>query len=181
MDPLFILAGATVLAVLLASAGLHKLQDLAHFREVSRRYRLVPAVLIPAFALFIPLAEIAASLLLLVDATRLVGGILAVALLSLYAVAIGINLIRGRRDLDCGCSWGVDGRSGSNGLSSALVLRNVALVAMAGLVAASVPTRELLWLDYFNGTAAGVVLALICVAANRLLNNHQLIQLRRSS
>jgi len=181
MDPLFILAGASLLAVLLAAAGLHKLQDLASFRVVSRRYRLVPAMLIPAFSLFIPLAEIAAALLLLIDSTRRVGGTLATVLLALYAVAIGINLLRGRRDLDCGCSWSADGSSGSNGLSSALVLRNVVLMAMAGWVAASVPVRELSWFDYFNGLAAGVVLALICVAANRLVSNHRFIQLRRSS
>jgi hypothetical protein len=77
----------------------------------------------------------------------------AAALLALYTAAIGVNLARGRRDVDCGCA----GPGGRQTLQGGLVARNALLAAAALAAAAPVGARGLGAVDAI--TIAGAVLA----------------------
>jgi hypothetical protein len=62
-------------------------------------------------------------------------------LILLYAAAMAVNLLRGRRQIDCGCGGEV------HPLSWMLVLRNGVLAAAGLAVAGPTIERELEWLD----------------------------------
>ncbi len=90
--------------MILASAASHKVRAPAWFRRQVADYRLLPEALHGPAARALPLLEGALALALLWPATRGAAALAALALVALYAAAIGINLARGRHDLDCGCA-----------------------------------------------------------------------------
>lgn len=114
---------AAFVALLLARAALHKAADPVRFEGVLADYRLAPEAALPILRGAIPLAEATCALALVLPASRSAGGLAASGLLLIYAAAMGINLARGRRDIDCGCG-GAPERLGWT-----LVLRNLAFVA----------------------------------------------------
>ncbi|MNP59175.1 Methylamine utilization protein MauE [compost metagenome] len=90
-----------------------------------------------------------------------------VLLMALYASAIGLNLWRGRRDIDCGCS----GPGAAQPLRPVLLLRNLVIALLAGLAAVPMAERALGALDIFVVIAAAAVALLIHVAVDGLLAN----------
>lgn len=154
-DPVIDLMVRGALATLFASAALHKLRDVAAFREIVRAYRLAPDAAVTA-APAIAVAEIAVAMLMLLPSLRTAAGLGAVALLTLYSAAIGINLRRGRRTIDCGC-----GALGTRQpISEWLLVRN-AVLTIAALSTLHLPApRAWLWVDWL--TVAGGVLVLAC-------------------
>jgi len=114
-----------VSGVLLAAAT-HKLKNRLEFSGIIAQYRLVPKGTENVVAVLSALLEVVAALCLLF--TPLIGAVLAAGLLLGYAVAIGINLLRGRRHIDCGCG------GDSTPISVALVWRNLVMVALLGCI-----------------------------------------------
>jgi hypothetical protein len=110
------------------------------------------------------LMELIVVLALVQAGTRGIGAILAIILLLLYAAGIGINLMRGRTAIDCGCSWGDDHQI----IKPGHVLRNAGLAAVAGVILMPNNGRELLWLDWVSVVATTLVLAFFYLAAERL-------------
>lgn len=97
-----------LLAVILIWAGLAKLLDLDNALRAVRAYRVLPEPVAPAFALALPLVELAVGAALLVGwRVRQMAGA-ALGLMLLYAAALGQAWVRGLQ-LDCGCfgagSW----------------------------------------------------------------------------
>jgi ABC-type branched-subunit amino acid transport system permease subunit len=90
------------------------------------------------------------------------------SLVALYAFAIGINLWRGRQDIDCGCG------GESHPLSWGLALRNLILAAAA--LVASQPTmeRSMDWID-----AITLVLGVLAFYAFYLMADELLRQASR--
>ena len=94
-----------------------------------------------------------------------VGSAAAVAMLSIYTLAIFANLLRGRRDIDCGCS----GPYLRQTLSPWLIVRNAVFVALALLTLSPVTdSRALGILDWFTSLAAAVTFVLVYFAANQI-------------
>jgi hypothetical protein len=150
-------------ALLFLSAAIHKLRDLWRFREVFAAYRLVPAG--RQLAPIVPALELAVAAGLLFDNLRTLALWTGVALLLAYALAIAINLARGRRDLDCGCA----GPNERRPISAWMVWRNVGMAIL--LAAALLPwsDRALVLTDGVTvgfGTACG---ALIYLCLDRML------------
>jgi len=139
IDPAVSAALGLFLAVLLAASAAHKAKTFREFAGVIENYRLAPRGAVPLIAPVILFAEAMIALCLLVPALRAEAATLAAVLFSLYGAAMAINLLRGRREIDCGCSFG----AGGDRLTWSLVLRNLALVAAALFVAAPAGTREL--------------------------------------
>lgn len=169
VDPIILYALLAGLAVILALGALEKWRRFASFESAVAGYQLLPAVLVKPFALAFALAESLAALGLLLPASRSHGAALALVVLGAATLGIAVNLARGRRDVDCGC--GGLGHA-SAGLSGWLVLRNLALLAAAGLIwlDGHGNARELGWLDgitFFGATLA--MLGLYC-AANLLID-----------
>lgn len=145
----------TLGAVLLFGAGAgHKLADWRRFRAAVGNYRLLPDPLVPPGAAAVVALELAACVLLLLPAQRAGGALLAAALLALYAIAIGVNLARGRPSIDCGC-LGVGRRAP---ISRWMVGRNLVLGALVLLASLPPDPRELAALDIV--TIAGALLSL---------------------
>jgi hypothetical protein len=120
--------GAGVLSLVFARSAAHKVAEFSFFSATLGEYRLLPALFIGPVAIALTIAEIAAIGLLLFPNTRTAGAGIAMSLLSLYAVAMAVNLHRGRYRIDCGC--GGPGQM----ISWALVVRNLILAGAASLV-----------------------------------------------
>lgn len=164
IDPALGALLAGLFALLFASAALPKLRAPRQFVEVFAAYRVGPAALAPvAFA--IPLLELAVAALLLVRTTRCAAALAGAALLGLYAVAIFVNLRRGRVDLACGCGGPFDRRP----IAGWMVARNLILAAL--LAAAALPwrPREMAAADVVTIAGGMAVAALLYASLDRLL------------
>jgi hypothetical protein len=171
LDPIFIIASALAIAVLLASAATHKVRAPARFAKQVADYQLLPDALVHPVSRAIPVVELALAFALLVPVCRPFAAVGAAGLLALYAAAIGINLWRGRRDIDCGCA----GPDQAQPLRPVLLARNSVLVGIA-LVASLAPVaRELTIFDGFVTVVASAVALLIYAAAAGLMANSPLL------
>lgn len=112
-----------LLALLLARAALHKLGDRLRFEGVLADYALVPQSLLRPMVRIVPGIELACALALAVPPLRPLGALAAAGLLSGYGLAMAINLLRGRSEIDCGCGGAPEP------LGWRLVARNLILVA----------------------------------------------------
>ncbi len=169
LDPALHVTLRIALALLLLSAARHKLAAPAAFRDAIADYRLVPGWATTATAAALVAAElgIGAALLVLVPVPGLgaAAGLATGALLALYTGAIAVNLRRGRRGMDCGCS----GPGARRELDSGLVVRNVILIGTAALCALSVPVRPWIWLDTATVAGGVAVSGLLYAAIDRAL------------
>jgi len=175
IDPLLVYAAAATLAGILLAGSLGKLTGFTDFENAVAGYALLPGMLVRPFALLFAAAEVLAAVLLLTPAARESGAALAMLLLLAATVGIIANLLRGRRDIDCGCG-GFSQRS--SGLSWWLVLRNSLLLALAvpALLAGHAGTRSLGWIDgisFFGATLAALGLY-FCL--NQLIAAHERFQ-----
>ena len=161
MDPAIDLTIRAALALLFVTAAAHKLRDRAAFRATFAEYRILPETV----SAVVPLAELAVAALLVVAATSALGKIGAAALLLVYAAAVGVNLARGRRHIDCGCA----GPRARRPIGGGIVVRNalLAAAALAGLV--PVAGRPLVWVDALTVSGAVLTLTALYLAADRLL------------
>jgi hypothetical protein len=163
MDPVLDLTFRAGLALLFAVAALHKLRDPRGFTATLADYRLLPDGIAGVAGIMLVGTELAVVVALVIDRRAGLAG--AAALLVLYAGAMAINLVRGRRHIDCGCA----GPAARRSISGPLVGRNVILAALALAALAPVVPRQLLWIDGVTIVAATVALAACWAAMDRLL------------
>ena len=165
LDPAVQLLLRAALSVLFARAAAHKLADIDAFRRAVEGYQLfAPLWAVPVGAALIA-AEIALAVGLWLPPLAPSAGLGAAALLGLYGAAMAVNLARGRRDVDCGCS----GPAQRQPIRAALVARNAALAALALLSALPAGARALGWLDLYTIGAGVLALVLGWIAADGLL------------
>ena len=117
---------ALALAALFAAACAHKVLSREQWPSIVRQYQLLPEALAGVATLLVPLAEALTAGLLLWPRMRVAGAMLAAALLVLYALAIAINLRRGRASIDCGCFG-----SGRSGIAPWMLVRNLVFAALS--------------------------------------------------
>jgi len=163
MDPVIDATVRAALALLLLAAAAHKIRDPARFQATVADYRLLPPPLVTIGAAILVLSEFAVPVALVV--ARAWGLASAATLLGLYAAAIAVNLGRGRRHLDCGCT----GPALRRPISGWLVLRNLLLVAIALADLAPVAMRPLVWIDRLTIVSATAAFAACWMATDRLL------------
>jgi len=161
VDPAIDLTIRAALALLFVTAAAHKLRDRAAFRATFAEYRILPETA----SAVVPLAELAVAALLVVAAASALGKIGAAALLLVYAAAVGVNLARGRRHIDCGCA----GPRARRPIGGGIVARNalLAAAALAGLL--PVTARPLAWVDTLTVSGAVLTLAALYLATDRLM------------
>lgn len=167
---LLIIARYFLAALLLASAA-HKFMALEDFRLAVTDYDVLPRALITPMTWALPLFELALGVALLWQPLRLWAGLAAAVLFSIYAVAMLVNLIRGRRNIECGCSFG-SGRTVSN----ALPLRNAGLAGLATVVAVMGGMPDVGMFAHMNAAACGGVMFLIYAGLDVLAANAQRIK-----
>jgi Methylamine utilisation protein MauE len=167
LDPAIGWTVVLVLAGVFAAAALTKLRALDAFVGVVHNYRLVPEPLERPVAYGLPVVELAIAVGVLLPAVRAPAALAAALLLALFAGAMAINLVRGRRDIDCGCFATVLRQR----LSWPLVLRNLLLAALALLLMPGMGVRSLGWLDLVTIGCAATALVLVYAAASQLLGS----------
>jgi hypothetical protein len=167
IDPTLQLTARLALALLFGAAAAHKLRHVASFRAALDGYALLPAQwIVPAGAAVI-VAELGIAAGLCLPPLSVAAALGAAALLSVYGAAIAINLRRGRRDIDCGCT----GPARRQTIHPVLVARNALLAGIALLAALPSSGRQQSWVDVVAVVATVVSLALLYNAAEGLLAN----------
>lgn len=129
-------SGAGVLAAVLVASAAFKVADVRGTVRQLRAYELLPARALGAPAVLLLVAAeagLAAGLVLGGPRHRPTAAGLALLLL-LFAGAMAVNLLRGRRDISCGC-WGAR----SSRISWGKVAANLAVAVTALLLAYTAP------------------------------------------
>jgi hypothetical protein len=121
---------AAFLALLLLASGLHKIIRRDRSRSVAREFAGVPRMLAPFAVVAVAASELLAGVLLLTPAYRSIGGGLAGLIWAAYLGLILRAIAQGRREVDCGCTFGMAHRP----LGAFQVTRNALLVGTSALV-----------------------------------------------
>ncbi|MEM7541346.1 MAG: MauE/DoxX family redox-associated membrane protein [Pseudomonadota bacterium] len=166
-DPIIVLACRYSLALLFAHAAWTKWRAFPYFSATLNEYRLLPPVLVPSAAAGIVASEAAIAVGALASPTATFAMALAAILLIVYISAIGINLTRGRNDIDCGCG----GPESKQTLNGWLVVRNLLLVITALVGSASLVLRPLTAIDASLIGLVVLTATVIYLALEQLLSN----------
>ena len=153
------------LALLFATASWHKWRALTEFGAVLVNYRLVPDRLAPLLRFFVPALELSIAIGLLVAPLRAAAVLTGIAVLLGYASAIGINLRRGRRELDCGCGARRDRRP----IAPWMVWRNLLLAATLSAALLPWSPRGAEVVDVLTIAGGIAIVALLYLAIDQML------------
>ncbi|CAN5887049.1 hypothetical protein BH23ACT12_BH23ACT12_12270 [soil metagenome] len=116
------------------AAGASKLSDLGEFADAIRLYRIIPGATAGAVAKTVAVIEVVLGVVLILGIGIPFAAVAGSILLVIFAIAMGINLIRGRQ-IPCGC------KRESEPIQVKHILRNVLSVA-ALLSLASLPAHQ---------------------------------------
>lgn len=150
------------LATVFVFAGLSKLGRRPEFAGAVRGYALLPERVVPAVAAALPPLELAAGILLALGLLTALAAAALAALVAAFAVAIAVNLLRGR-EIDCGCF----GAAAPRRIGWGAVGRNLVLALLAIAVAVQAPRPLALDHALFGGkaeTSTGDAAALLVAA-----------------
>jgi hypothetical protein len=164
LDPVLSAIFRVGLAGLFGIAAVHKARDIPTFSATLNDYQIVPERWARGLSILLIGLEIATALALLFPPAGAVAGCAAAMLLSSYTAAIGLNLLRGRRHIDCGCL----GPGRRQSISGWLVARNALLVGVALLAAVPPGNRTLGWVDALSLCGGLTAAVLVLAAASRL-------------
>jgi hypothetical protein len=160
MLELFSAAIQIAVGLMLASAGIGKALRWHEFKGMLSAYELVPSLLLTVAAAAIVALELLTGFALVAGWSAGVFAIAAAGMFVVFAAAMAINLMRGRRAIDCGCF-----RSTRQTLEWRLVARNLvcalAVLGSAGFTMASDDPQR--WLQ---AVPAGAALFAIYFALN---------------
>lgn len=167
LDPAVGFLIVIAVALLFGLAAIHKLRNLALFAQLFAAYRILPETAARRLAWLIPCFELAIAAALALPMSRRAAVIAAVGLLAAYAAGLALNLARGRRDLDCGCTAAGSRRS----IAPWMVWRNLFLILCLGIAALPWAARALGAGDVL--TIAGGLMAstLLYAAIDRLFGD----------
>ena len=116
-----------LLALVFLTSSLSKLRHPRAFTSTVTGYYILPLHWVHPFASTLPWLELALGLILLIGWQTRLAALTSIALLLLFLAAMSINLARGRKDLDCGCS----GKKHAQKISWKTMARNVVLILLA--------------------------------------------------
>jgi len=155
------------LALVLVAAAIPKFRKADEFVGIIANYRLLPDAWVTPFARVLPMIEVLCAVGLMVPVLRTGAGWMAAGLFMLFALALGINIGRGRTHIDCGCVRRPTSRSriGMFHVLRALALAGVALyvaVVPLSLPSVSIASGAL-------GFAAAGMLVLMYMSADLLI------------
>jgi hypothetical protein len=163
IDPVIHLVASGFIIIVLARAAIEKAFDFGIFTAIMRDYGLLPARLIAPAAVMLLAGEVIAIACLIAPGFAAAGALFAGGLFAVYGVAIGVALLSGRTEIECGC--GGEGQM----ISWALVVRNVVLIMISGLCSLGVADRPLAWPDFVVGLLAILVAFLLLSIAEKTI------------
>ena len=162
-------------ALLFLLTAVHKLTGFEEFQAAVRDYRIIPSGLVPVAARLFPIVEVCLALAWLFAFQIQVVAYASAGLLATYGLAMGINLVRGRVHIGCGCGFG-GALQHEQQLSVGLVLRNLGLAIAALTASLPGPERGLGVGEHVMLVGAVVVSALLYATANQLFQNRVAIR-----
>ena len=163
-DPIVPVFASLFLALVLAAAAIPKIRNPDEFLGVVTNYRLLPSFMVAPFAKLLPWLELGSAIALLVPPAREVAAWVAAGLFMMFAMALAINVGRGRTHIDCGCVRRPTeaSRIGMFHVMRALAFAAVSLYAANVSIDPSAVTIETLLM----GVAAAAMFAMIYVSAD---------------
>ena len=170
VDPFLLRFVSLGFALLFLLTSVHKLTGLEEFQAALTDYRLVPSGLVRLTAYLIPMMEVSLALGWLFAVQIQIVAYASAGLLAAYGLAMGINLLRGRVHIGCGCGFG-GALQHDQQLSVGLVLRNVGLASIALIVTLPGSQRELGAGEYMMLLSAVAVSALLYASVSQLVQN----------
>lgn len=102
-DSLIPVFASLFLALVLVTAAIPKIRNADEFQGVVSNYRLLPSFMVAPFAKLLPWLELGSAVALMVPMIREEAAWMAAGLFMMFAVALAINVGRGRTHIDCGC------------------------------------------------------------------------------
>ena len=175
IDPLLLKVFAFGFAALFIGAAWHKLSSLDRFEAILRDYRLLPALVSRPLTMLIPAIELTLGLSWISGLLPRITALASASLLTTYALAMGINLLRGRIYIDCGCGFGASTEN-EQALSWSLVARNILLIGLAVLPLVAVAERDLGMTDYVVVVAGLLTAILLYAGSGQLIKNRAAIK-----
>lgn len=118
-----------VISLIFVLAGVSKFRDRPGFQKAVEEYRLLPPNATPSVVRWLPVMELTAGLMLALGVAQRPVAVALILLLTVFGVAVGANLVRGRR-IDCGCL----AATGGHRISWWTVVRNLGLIGLAAMV-----------------------------------------------
>jgi uncharacterized membrane protein len=167
IDPAISWTVSLALALIFSASAAIKFADFSEFRGAVENYRIVPEQLSLLAAVIVPVSELGAAIGLLILRFHAAAAMLLIFLLAIFTTAIAINMMRGRRYIDCGCF----GPMLRQPLSSWLLVRNAGLMLIGAVIALPNYARVITALDVVTITLGASTLVLLYGAANYLLAN----------
>jgi uncharacterized membrane protein YphA (DoxX/SURF4 family) len=134
--PHALMTSRAILGVVFIAAGIGKLLNRRAFVRTVEQYRILPSRSLVWFAKALPLLELSVGISQFSSAAMPWPQLAAACLLTMFAVAIAINLFRGLRGAECGCGLGRRAH-----LSWRLVFDNVVLIVLAVVSSGVTPLR----------------------------------------
>ncbi len=163
-DPTLSVFASLFLGLVLIAAAIPKIRRPDEFQGVVANYRLLPSFLVAPFARVLPWVELGSAIALMVSPVRETAAFVAAGLFMMFAVALAINVGRGRTHIDCGCVRRPTSvsRIGMFHVLRALVLAGVSFYAAFAPVDLVVITLE----TWLMGIAAAAMVAMLYLAAD---------------
>lgn len=127
MTPYFIAALRLLLALIFIVAGIGKSRKLDLFSRQVAAYKVLPSFLVRPVAYFLPWLELILGFLLLFGWHTKIAAALTGFMYAVFTAALSVNLVRGRKDLDCGCF----GSQQKHKITRWLVVRDICLMLAA--------------------------------------------------
>lgn len=115
-----------LLAILFISSGVSSLRHWQVHLGIIKDYRILPEPLVQWFAILEHAVKWLVGIFLLLGMHSSLAALTGSGLLLMYSIAVTINLLRGRKELSCGCG----GLAGNHLLSWKLIVRNLFLIGM---------------------------------------------------
>jgi len=115
-----------LLGFLFLSTFLHKVIQRDSYFQTMRAYHILSEGMVKPFYWIFVSTEAFIAVGLIVSGFSLFTMILTILLLLIYTGAVGWNLLRGHRDLSCGCGGVLE----SERLHSGIIFRNMLLIAL---------------------------------------------------
>lgn len=128
-SPWLVLRAQILLGVIFLYAALPKALDPPAFAKTIWAYSVVPGMMIPWLAIWLPLVELVVAICLLLGIWVRAAALWALALLSVFVIALGVNVVRGR-SVDCGCFGG----GASKTTPGQAIVRDIGLIILAAYV-----------------------------------------------
>ena len=166
-DPIVPVFASLFLALILAVAAIPKIRNADEFQGVVANYRLLPSFMVAPFAKLLPWLELGSAIALLVPPAREVAAWVAAGLFMMFAIALAINVGRGRTHIDCGCVRRPTSvsRIGMFHVMRALALAAVSLYTANVAINLSAVTIE----SVLMGAAAAAMFAMIYLSADLIV------------